>query len=1609
MDTYFDLSGWSSLCRGRTEHASGYSQVGSPHAAKLLAAVDSSQVEVDVGDGQLSDYASARNERRGCFSRLAHSVREGLKLSKRRKEQAQHAKFVCELVFLVMTLYYVDMALDVKALVSFMHLQQYSFFCINLGAILLSWLLTFSDLIRIGDHDFKVSYGESLLLGFSYPLQLHMVYLTYLCIKAGKKHPVLISAKFAEASIEAVISALVQLYSLCFCSEAIAASNCVIEGDNQFWLAVSVASSLVSIGAAFSVFDMRSYGLAGLPGSLTTYLDPLYLCVVLFRTSEITSRLTSLAAFQLVTRPYGGWLCMTLDAAIMVALIWRNGGMARYCIPCMFGLVNPMLEKEGVVTLPHRRYYLVRVVELLLMVLVAAGYSGGFQPLLNTFDYEVGAWLLRVLLASTVAWLVLLPIIRRKSKNSIETYSEEDWANAPFGALQMSLRDAFFQASDTKPDGGTERAVVEGSEVAAAAPAAAPAPQPEEGAEPSLLAAHLEKALKRFEAQALVGDDVNLMDVERQVAALLCLGHNCLVGKRGPYNGEMERRLWKQLSRALQEVRLVSTVVLQHEKGPFLLTEFLMGADGEDLDFLKEVVTKLLESAGTLAAERLSDVGGFRDHLVRKLKEKDFTTGANIEEQWATMRQEHDYATLVALLMALVLKRPCPDLQKVTPNVWFDFFSQLFELSDPQLSTGVLPWFPMAADCDMHKVTLQRALETLLEFFFRAMDTRSVDDDRFVMRKLLDFCSAIEDVEAFQESSIAGTWHWTDAENLENRVQIESAGKSYVMQALQSKEGTWTPVQEPLEGQYRVGRLVASSASMEDLESNQAPAKQCTGKRTCTTIAAESVKIYSVAQVQVNYLDANDFDVKLRGGSSGPVYVESVMPAKNVILEALRPSKFESEERAPFRIWVTMGAPKLKKTTGKYYYEVKFGEGLNNPQVGWVTENFKRGPHSGSGVGDDEHGWAADGLRGAKWHKGTEENAWPEPWQSGSVVGCAIDLDAGKMQFAHKGTWFAAAEFTFEARGRAFFPAASIRGDFTFVFAASAFTFAPPEGGYKALLEPESGPGTFPRPKAAFEGGKGPALANGVEAGYRLKKKGDDCCEFEKLAPSEILAVATPLVFESEALSSKQVAAATAAGHKLFYKAELRAGEKVWFQDVWQEGITVRIGSDGPGAVSGIRVGGLNINLDTREVLQKLSPASRAPVLPLNDEDWWQSTIKGEKVKLYYVPAADELMLETAPLLPEAMTKCKRQGTVSFKTIVQGLEVVIKKAKVAQEKEVQDSAEVLEQILVPIPPQSNVRTEVLLRHALRRLRRTHRQLGGGKDSQDAEHRQERNAVYEQRAKELIFMVVKEVAQLMSMDLTLANGALMVLRDWMTVEQCAHDCCQSTDFHKLLAVATKCASRSSMVARLLEHVSAILQSCFAVWEMLKKEEQAWLKEYASLVDAEFPREQMRAEVLSLCSLVCSKQGKSADPAAVGCAAAVQLFKDWGDLARRFLLRFLRVAEPDPAVLKLIIQSYTELGGNAEWRGDALEYMNKCVKKMPERVADVVLFGKRRIDMKDVTPEEKTQLEGMIKDAKPVGESIEDFHFTTVVKLEKLGLYELLERYKKPLLLFLNTTW
>jgi len=197
------------------------------------------------------------------------------------------------------------------------------------------------------------------------------------------------------------------------------------------------------------------------------------------------------------------------------------------------------------------------------------------------------------------------------------------------------------------------------------------------------------------------------------------------------------------------------------------------------------------------------------------------------------------------------------------------------------------------------------------------------------------------------------------------------------------------------------------------------------------------------------------------------------------LLQPLRPSRWPSGPAGD--TWVTAGAPSLLKGAGKYYYELELGDGLGDPQIGWVTNNFTSSDNCcGEGVGDDEHGWAADGLRHRRWHCDEMEATWPTTWAPGDVVGCAVDVDVGEMSFSHNGAWVAAASFRFDPSGKLFYPAASMRGHFIFIFAEAAFRHSPPlhNGPYlplldleaiaecqaKGLLNSTSPPGTFARP-----------------------------------------------------------------------------------------------------------------------------------------------------------------------------------------------------------------------------------------------------------------------------------------------------------------------------------------------------------------------------------------------------------------------------------------------------------------------------------------------------------------------------------------------------------------
>lgn len=179
------------------------------------------------------------------------------------------------------------------------------------------------------------------------------------------------------------------------------------------------------------------------------------------------------------------------------------------------------------------------------------------------------------------------------------------------------------------------------------------------------------------------------------------------------------------------------------------------------------------------------------------------------------------------------------------------------------------------------------------------------------------------------------------------------------------------------------------------------------------------------------------------------------------VVQALRPRRFESATfPADLRELVTLGAPALGRSAGKYYYEARLGTGAAATRVGWLVDGFASSEaFVAEGIGDDDCSWGADGYDRATWYNGSNLiGKWPANWTSGDIIGCALDLDKGEMHFFYNGGWVEGAGITFQPGGRAFYPGLSARGAVVLYFSASSFHFAPPLA-YEAFVGPEEGGG----------------------------------------------------------------------------------------------------------------------------------------------------------------------------------------------------------------------------------------------------------------------------------------------------------------------------------------------------------------------------------------------------------------------------------------------------------------------------------------------------------------------------------------------------------------------
>lgn len=154
--------------------------------------------------------------------------------------------------------------------------------------------------------------------------------------------------------------------------------------------------------------------------------------------------------------------------------------------------------------------------------------------------------------------------------------------------------------------------------------------------------------------------------------------------------------------------------------------------------------------------------------------------------------------------------------------------------------------------------------------------------------------------------------------------------------------------------------------------------------------------------------------------------------------------------------WITLGFPDLAQGVGRYYFEVELFKGCSAPQVGLLSSRFEKAPQVKTlalfGVGDDVHGWAADGQHATLWHAG-QKMTWSKFWPSSNnmleqavVLGVAVDVSKQQVWFASNGEWDAKPSFGADhiPTNGSLYPAISIKGRAAFNF-GPAFKLKAPE------------------------------------------------------------------------------------------------------------------------------------------------------------------------------------------------------------------------------------------------------------------------------------------------------------------------------------------------------------------------------------------------------------------------------------------------------------------------------------------------------------------------------------------------------------------------------------
>ncbi|CAE7871395.1 unnamed protein product [Symbiodinium necroappetens] len=365
-------------------------------------------------------------------------------------------------------IFYLDLALDVQAIVFFMSSHEFQFGLVNLLGILLSNVYTFIDMRLVVDTA-GAEASEALTAGYLVPFNLHYLYLTGVTWASWRreaplvkgKHPLLHCSRLAEALMEASISSLVQSYALAH--HEISQKTAYFNFTQEQIVYFSLAFSFGNMGFALMGFDSAE-GLHHLPGTSRSYA--VKLLVLVMRVAEVSSRITSIALFSVCTR---GWIplqfadswpqplqflcksflltagpCLVLmDFLVLIVWIWASGGDVAKAFLSVLCCMNPLLEKGNPFTVQVDLYYAMRLVEFLLAAVGVYCWVADTEHVVKALEGNL--LLLRVCLASTLLSFLLLPIVRYLAEPAL--LQEEiltEWSAKPFLEPQKRLLKALI-------------------------------------------------------------------------------------------------------------------------------------------------------------------------------------------------------------------------------------------------------------------------------------------------------------------------------------------------------------------------------------------------------------------------------------------------------------------------------------------------------------------------------------------------------------------------------------------------------------------------------------------------------------------------------------------------------------------------------------------------------------------------------------------------------------------------------------------------------------------------------------------------------------------------------------------------------------------------------------------------------------------------------------------------------------------------------------------------------------------------------------------------------------------------------------------------------------